>query len=114
MERQKTKKKQKSKSKRLEVSDSSDSSDTESNPSSDSRSESLSSNGRGRFDQDHEDWARGLMEDLRDEWKEEDGQLYVKVEERDDIMDQVTVADKKANNLLTLLQEHQKLTADNR
>ena len=43
------------------------------------------------------------MEDLRDEWLEEDGQLYMKIDERDDLRQQVEEIDKKTNNVYQLL-----------
>lgn len=47
------------------------------------------------------------MEDLREEWREEDDQLYMKIDERDDLRQQVEEIDKKTNNVYKLLQDHE-------
>ncbi len=52
------------------------------------------------------------MEDLRDEWKEEDGQLYIKIEDRDNMNEQLNETDQKANALLKLLNEHKEFVAN--
>ena len=40
-----------------------------------------SSDSQGKFGAKHEDWARGIMEDLREEWIEMDANIYVNKEE---------------------------------
>ena len=46
------------------------------------------------------------MEEQRDEWKEEDGQLYVKTEDLDNMGEKLNETDQKANALFKLLNEH--------
>jgi len=48
------------------------------------------------------------MEDLREEWRIEDGETYVKIGEREKLQTQITETDSKANTLLKLLNEHKK------
>lgn len=77
--RKKKDKKKKSKKHKASKSDSSSSSSSsKSSSKSSSSSSSESGSVKGQFGAQHEDWARGIMEDLRDEWKEEDEKKYCK------------------------------------
>ena len=68
-----------------------------------------SSSSRGRFGRKHEDWARGVMEDLREEWQEADRNTYVLKKDFDP--EQVQDIDKKANSIYDLLLKHESQTA---
>ena len=52
------------------------------------------------------------MEDLREEWRIEDGETYAKIDEREKLQTQITETDSKANTLLKLLNEHKKDVSD--
>ena len=65
-----------------------DSITSESSSSSDEES-SGSFSSENKFGKRHEDWARTIMEDLREEWKLEDGELYVTKEAQDTLFEKV-------------------------
>ena len=68
----------------------------------DSDSES-SSSGRSvdveKFGEKHEEWAKNIMRDLREEWKLEDEMMYMLKPEKDDIQELINKVDERVDEL---------------
>ena len=69
------------KKRKQQISSESYGSSSESSSSSQSGSSSSSSSGRGFNREEHADWARGVMEDLKEEWREEDDERFANREQ---------------------------------
>ena len=66
---------------------------------------SRSNTSRGKFGKKHADWARGIMEDLREEWMEVDRNTYVQLKDYNPEI--VQDIDKKADSIYDLLLKHE-------